>query len=486
VAPGEPAPLRSIGGRDQSIHPCVLSTHERPTSEKVTEFLRIVSDPAAQPVNVHCLGGRHRTGVMTALYRMTQEGWTAGRAFKEMKQYEFGPDCLQPEFKKFVYDYRVDPGVTGAAGAASAATKAGSQAGWLFRSRHCAKVTIHAPARNGTAAPRDSQGAGTRRRSRGCPVWCACVRDQKKETGDRRQETGDRVSAGVTKDKNRVMPSTEIRTVALPSGEAIPALGQGTWAMGVDRKRKAEEIAALRLGLDLGMTVIDTAEMYAEGGAEEVVGEAIEGRRGEVFLVSKVLPHHATRRGTIAACHASLKRLRTGQLDLYLLHWRGNVPLAETLEAFDALTRSGDVRHWGVSNFDTSDMEELAALPGGTAAATNQVLYNLRRRGIEFDLLPWCRERQIPIMAYSPVDQGRLLEDRVVRRVALRRGVTSAQIALAWVLRQDGLLAIPKSSNPDHVRQNRAAADVHLTAADLVELDRVFRPPAKRVPLEML
>jgi len=282
------------------------------------------------------------------------------------------------------------------------------------------------------------------------------------------------------------MSSTEVGTVALPSGEAIPVLGQGTWGMGEDRDRRAEEIAVLRLGLDLGMTLIDTAEMYGEGGAEEVVGEAIADRRAEVFLVSKVLPHHATRRGTITACHASLKRLRTEWLDLYLLHWRESVPLAETLEAFQTLTRSGDVRYWAVSNFDTADMEELVELPGGTAVATDQVLYNLARRSIEFDLLPWCRERQIPIMAYSPIDQGRLLNNAEVRRVALRRDATPAQVALAWVLQQKGVLAIPKGSDPDHVRQNRGALEVHLTREDLIELDREFPPPRRKVPLEML
>jgi diketogulonate reductase-like aldo/keto reductase len=256
--------------------------------------------------------------------------------------------------------------------------------------------------------------------------------------------------------------------------------------MGEKRKRRAEEIGALRLGLDLGLTLIDTAEMYGDGGAEEVVGEAISSRRAEVFLVSKVLPHHATRRGTVAACHASLKRLRTDRLDLYLLHWRGNVPLEETLAAFESLTQSGDIRYWGVSNFDTADMTALAGLPGGTAVTTNQVLYNLTRRGIEFDLLAWCRERRMPVMAYSPIEQGRLLENHAVCRIAQRRRVTAAQVALAWVLQQDGVLAIPKSSNPDHVRQNRGALDVQLTGEDLTELDQEFPPPARKVPLELL
>ena len=282
-----------------------------------------------------------------------------------------------------------------------------------------------------------------------------------------------------------VMSSTKIRTVALPSGETVPVLGQGSWGMGESRHRRAAEIAALRVGLDLGLTLIDTAEMYGNGGAEEVVGEAIVGRRADVFLVSKVLPHHATRRGTVAACHSSMKRLRTERIDLYLLHWRESVPLEDTLAAFDTLTQSGDIRHWGVSNFDTADMKELVGLTGG-AAVTNQVLYNLRRRGIEFDVLPWCRKRQIPLMAYSPIEQGRLLKNATVRQIASRRSVTPAQVALAWVLQQEGVLAIPKSSNPEHVRQNREALDVNLTREDLNELDQEFPPPARKVPLEVL
>ena len=237
--------------------------------------------------------------------------------------------------------------------------------------------------------------------------------------------------------------STEVPTVPLPSGETVVVLGQGTWGMGEDRRRRAEEISALRLGLDLGMRLIDTAEMYADGNAEALVGEAISGRRAEVFLVSKVLPHHATRRGTVAACQASLKRLRTDRLDLYLLHWRGRVPLVETLEAFDSLAQSGDIRYWGVSTFDTADMEELVDIPEGRSVATNQVLYNLARRGIEFDLLPWCRARRIPVMAYSPIDQGRLLRNATVRRVAVRRNATPVQVAIAWILRQGGVLTIP-------------------------------------------
>jgi diketogulonate reductase-like aldo/keto reductase len=256
--------------------------------------------------------------------------------------------------------------------------------------------------------------------------------------------------------------------------------------MGEHSNRRREEVAALRLGLDLGMTLIDTAEMYGDGGAEEVVGEAIAGRRADVFVVSKVLPHHATPRGTVAACRASLKRLRIEQLDLYLLHWRENIPVAETLEGFDTLIRAGDIRHWGVSNFDTDDMTGLTELPGGSTVASDQVLYNLTRRGIEFDLLPWCRERQIPVMAYSPINQGRSLDHSVLARIARRQEATPAQVALAWVLGQAGVLAIPKATQPDHVRQNRAALDIHLTHEDLLEIDRDFPPPRKSVPLEML
>jgi diketogulonate reductase-like aldo/keto reductase len=272
----------------------------------------------------------------------------------------------------------------------------------------------------------------------------------------------------------------------LPSGEAVPVLGQGTWHMGEDPKRKRQEVAALQLGLDLGMTLIDTAEMYGDGGAEKVVGEAIAGRRDEVFLVSKVLPSNATRRGTITACENSLRRLKTDRIDLYLLHWRGSVPLQETLEAFFALLRDEKIRYWGVSNFDISDMRELFELPGGDDVATNQVLYNLTRRGIEYGLLPWCREQRIPIMAYSPIEQGRLLGHRELQRVAARHGATPAQIALAWVLRQDGIIAIPKAVAPAHVRENRAAVDIRLTAEDLAELDRAFPPPKGPQPLDML
>jgi diketogulonate reductase-like aldo/keto reductase len=263
-------------------------------------------------------------------------------------------------------------------------------------------------------------------------------------------------------------------------------LGQGTWNLAEDPRRRADEIAALRLGLDLGLTLIDTAEMYGNGRSEELVGEAIAGRRDEAFLVSKVLPENATRRGTVAACERSLRRLGTDRLDLYLLHWRGPHPLEGTLEAFAALARAGKIRSWGVSNFDVSDMEELVALPGGAEVATNQVLYNLTRRGIEYDLLPWCRGRNVPITAYSPVEQGRVLGHPVLRGVADRHGATPAQVALAWVIRQEGVLAIPKAGTPAHVRENRAALDLRLTEQDLAVLDRAFPPPAEKRPLEML
>lgn len=281
------------------------------------------------------------------------------------------------------------------------------------------------------------------------------------------------------------MTTTAVPTIPLPSGERVPVLGQGTWHMGEDPRRRTDEIAALRAGLDLGLTLIDTAEMYADGAAEELVEEAIQGRRDEVFLVSKVLPGNASRQGVLRACERSLRRLGTDRLDLYLLHWRGRTPLEETVGAFEELRRSGLIRSWGVSNFDTADMEELAALSGG-GAATDQVLYNLTRRGIEYDLLPWCRERGVPVMAYSPVEQGRLLGHRVLGQIASEHSATPAQVALAWVLRQGGVVAIPKAGTAAHVRENRAALDVRLSDADLAALDRAFPPPTRPTPLEVL
>jgi len=284
----------------------------------------------------------------------------------------------------------------------------------------------------------------------------------------------------------------EVRTTLLPSGREIPVLGQGTWRMGEERSRRLSEVAALRLGFDLGMTLIDTAEMYGEGGAEEVVGEAIKDRpRSEVFIVSKVYPHNATRRGAVEACKRSLRRLEVDYIDLYLLHWRGDVPLRETLEAFQFLKDKGSIREYGVSNFDVDDMEEAYALPGGDQIATNQVLYNLAYRGLEWALLPQCRERGIPTMAYSPIgnnaaEQKRMFGNPTVKSVAARHNATPTQIALAWLLRHPDLVVIPKSSKPEHIRDNRAALDIELSDSDLKELDIAFPPPHRKVPLEML
>ncbi|MFE5144289.1 aldo/keto reductase [Streptomyces fagopyri] len=275
------------------------------------------------------------------------------------------------------------------------------------------------------------------------------------------------------------------RTIALPSGEEIAALGQGTWYLGEDPARREQEIAALRLGVDLGMTVIDTAEMYGGGAAEDLVGEALRGRREEVFLVSKVLPGHADRKGTVAACEASLRRLRAERLDLYLLHWRGRWPLEETLAGFSDLMEAGKIRYWGVSNLDVADMVELATLPGGDAGAVDQVLYNLSRRGIEWDLLPWCREAGVSVMAYSPIEQGRLLQAEALGAVARALGATPAQVALAWVLAQE-VAVIPRSGSPDHVRENRGAVDLHLPTEALDALDKAFQPPSGPTPLKML
>jgi diketogulonate reductase-like aldo/keto reductase len=278
-----------------------------------------------------------------------------------------------------------------------------------------------------------------------------------------------------------------VRTTTLPAGESVPVLGQGTWSMGEDQQNAPAEVAALRVGLDLGLTLIDTAEMYADGGAESVVGEAIAGRRDEVFLVSKVVPSHASRRGTIAACEASLRRLKTERLDLYLLHWPGSIPIEQTLAGFSDLRRAGKIRYWGVSNFGVDDMRALLDVPGGNQVQTNQVLYNLTRRGIEFDLLPsHQRELRVPIMAYSPVEQGRLLGHPVLGSVARQHGVSPARVALAWVLRQDGVIAIPKTGATDHVRDNHAALDLRLTADDLAALDEAFPPPTHATPLEEL
>lgn len=280
--------------------------------------------------------------------------------------------------------------------------------------------------------------------------------------------------------------SEGLPTVTLPGGEHVPALGQGTWHMGENRRRIAEEAAAVRLGIDLGMTLIDTAEMYGSGGAEEMIARAIEGVRDGLFIVSKVYPHNASRAGVVAACERSLARLRTDRIDLYLLHWRGSIPLAETLEGFERLQREGKIRYHGVSNFDRADMTQWFALPGGDKVAADQVLYNLSHRGPEWDLVPWCREHGVAIMAYTPLGQGGLLRDRTLADIAHRRSATSAQVALAWLLRQPGTIVIPKAASPEHVRENRGALDVVLTDEELAALDRAFPAPRGKSSLGML
>ncbi|WP_454863768.1 aldo/keto reductase [Pseudomonas hormoni] len=273
-----------------------------------------------------------------------------------------------------------------------------------------------------------------------------------------------------------------MRTLEL-AGIHVPVIGQGTWRMGEDPARYREEVAALRLGIELGMPLIDTAEMYAEGGAEEVVGEAIAGRRDEVFLVSKVYPHNASRKGIPQACERSLRRLNTDYIDLYLLHWRGQYPLEETVEAFERLREDGKIGRWGVSNFDVDDLQELAS----PACATNQVLYNLEERGIEFDLLPWCQRHRQPLMAYCPIGQGgKLLTHPTLNQVADRHSVAPAQIALAWILRQEGVIAIPKAVLPEHVHLNVQAAQLRLEAGDLEALDQAFRAPQRKQRLAMV
>jgi diketogulonate reductase-like aldo/keto reductase len=277
-----------------------------------------------------------------------------------------------------------------------------------------------------------------------------------------------------------------IRSTKLPGGDALPVLGQGTWRMGEDKSKRTKEVAALRLGIELGMTLIDTAEMYASGGAEKVVGEAIKDRRDDVFVVSKFYPQNATRERMVAACDRSLRRMGIEQIDLYLLHWRGDVPLKETLAGFEDLLESKKIRYAGVSNFDVDDMSELTRLKRGLERiVTNEVLYNLERRGIEWDLLPWMRQRHRPVIAYSPVEEGLLAHPHpVLKRVADRHDATPVQVALAWTIREDGVIAIPKSADAKHVRENRAAADIKLAKKDLEELDRSFPSPEGKKPLE--
>jgi diketogulonate reductase-like aldo/keto reductase len=282
--------------------------------------------------------------------------------------------------------------------------------------------------------------------------------------------------------------STRENPFRLPSGAAVPRLGQGAWQIGEDRGKRAGELLALKVGIDLGLVLIDTAEMYGNGRSEGLVSAAVAGRRDQVYLVSKVLPHNASRRGTVAACEHSLKRLKTDYLDMYLLHWQGSVALEETLEAFATLRDRGLIRHYGVSNFDRDDLERAARLPGGADIATNQVLYNLEQRGVEWDLKPWCREQGVPLMAYSPLgsDSPRLRAHAVLKAMAARIGATPARIALAWLLRQPDVIVIPKASSEAHVRDNHAALALALTAGDLDALDRAFPPPTRATSLAMI
>jgi len=274
--------------------------------------------------------------------------------------------------------------------------------------------------------------------------------------------------------------------VTFADGARVPALGLGTWKMGEHRRTHAREVAALREGIELGMTLVDTAEMYGDGGAEKIVGEAIAGRRDDVFVVSKVYPHNAGARAAVAACERSLRRLGTDRLDLYLLHWRGSVPLSETVAAFERLRADGKIVRWGVSNFDVADLDELLALPDGPRCATNQVLYHLGERGIEWQLLDRCRALKMPVMAYSPVGQGALLSNRKLVAIARAVDATPAQVALAWLLARPGVIAIPQSTDPAHLRDNRAAAGKKLDAATLAALDAAFRPPSRATPLAIL
>ena len=277
-----------------------------------------------------------------------------------------------------------------------------------------------------------------------------------------------------------------IPLLTLRNGAQVPALGQGTWNMGDSAAAASAEVRALQTGIDLGMTLIDTAEMYADGQSERIVGQAIAGRREQVYLVSKVLPHNASERGTIAACEASLKRLGTDHLDLYLLHWRGSHPLSATIAGMQRLMAQGKIKGWGVSNLDTDDIGELLAEPGGDQYLCNQVLYNLSRRGIEHDLLPQALESGVAVMAYSPIEQGRILKHPALKAVAQRHGVTPAQVALAWVLRRPGVIAIPKAADTAHVQANRACLELQLNESDLKELDAAFPPPRRKQPLAML
>ncbi|WP_160724806.1 aldo/keto reductase [Bacillus sp. USDA818B3_A] len=290
---------------------------------------------------------------------------------------------------------------------------------------------------------------------------------------------------------SEIRSALQKRKVALPDGTLVPVLGQGTWYMGETKRKKEQEVEALKLGIELGMNLIDTAEMYADGGAELIVGEAIEGVRDEVFLVSKVYPHNAGRERIAKACENSLKRLKTDHLDLYLLHWRGQVPLEETIEGMERLKKEGKILRWGVSNFDTDDMDELVCAENGTNCMTNQVLYHLGSRGIEYDLLPWHEEQRRPIMAYSPIAQGgslrsQLLSDSTILDIAKKHNVQPLQVVLAWCIRSNQVIAIPKAVQKEHIIENAESASMELTRDDLARLDKVFPPPTRKLPLDMI
>ncbi|MCF1433220.1 aldo/keto reductase [Agrobacterium vitis] len=280
--------------------------------------------------------------------------------------------------------------------------------------------------------------------------------------------------------------NNSLPTISMPSGRIVPALGLGTWMMGENAAAEKDEIAAVNHALDLGMTVIDTAEKYGDGSTEQIIGRALKTRRNETYLVSKVAPWNASREGTMSACEGSLKRLGTDCLDLYLLHWRGEHPLTDTVEAFETLKNQGKIKAWGVSNFDVADMEELFAVENGANCQANQILYNLSRRGVEYDLLPWCQERGLAIMAYSPIEQGRLLKHPELIHVAKANQATPAQVALAFLLERDNVLPIPKTTAATRIEENRGSVDLELTEDDLARLDAAFPPPQRKQPMEML
>lgn len=270
-------------------------------------------------------------------------------------------------------------------------------------------------------------------------------------------------------------------SVIFPDHRKVCALGQGTWKMGKSALREADEIDALRAGIELGMSVVDTAEMY---GNEEMVGAAIRGLRDRVFLVTKVLPGNASRTGTKAACERSLNRLKTDYVDLFLLHWGGPHPIEDTVASMIELQQEGKIKAWGVSNMDVPEMERFYAVPGGVSCAANQILYNLAHRGVEYDLLPWCRERHLPVMAYSPADEGRLSRNPVLMEIAQKHEATPVQITLAWILRCPGMIAIPKAGSVTHVQENYRSLSIRLTAEDVDLLDGAFPPPVRKVHLD--